>query len=166
METAILDIIRRAYQLEVDGYTFYSMTAERAPRPALQALFAQLAKDERQHQEYLREVAGHYREKGARAFDVTVPAKVPDLSAFSDAVFSEEVRKQADGAEFESAVLSIGMTVESNAIAHYGAAAKDASDERARAFYQFLAVWERQHLVALQNAYKAVRSDFWQKSGL
>ena len=164
MRSDILDIIRKAYQLEVDGYTFYSMTAERATRPAVQGLFARLAKDERQHQEYLREVAGHYRDKGASAFEV--PGTLPDLSAFTSAVFTDEVRKQADGAEFEAGVLSVGLTIESNAVAHYTAAARDADAEQVRAFYQFLAIWERQHLVALQNAYKAMRSDFWQKSGI
>jgi len=164
MASDILDILRRAYQLEVDSYTFYSMTAERAEKPAVQALFAQLAKDERQHQEYVREVAGHYREKGRTAFEI--PGVVPDPSAFTSAVFTDEVRRQAQGADFEAGVLSIGMTVESNTIAHYSDAASAATDEQVRAFYQFLAVWERQHLVALQNAYKAVRSDFWQKSGL
>ncbi len=164
MPSEILDIIRKAYQLEVDGATFYSMTADRAENPAIKALFTRLADDERQHQEYLREVADHYREQGAGAFDV--PGHIPDLSAFSNAVFTDEVRRQAEGAAFEAGVLSVGMMIESNAIAHYTDAAKAAADEKARAFYQFLAVWERQHLVALQNAYKAIRSDFWQKSGL
>jgi rubrerythrin len=164
MGTDILDIIRRAYQIEVDGYTFYSMAAEHTDKPAVQALFAQLAKDERQHQEYLREVAGNYRDKGGAVFEI--PVQAPDLSAFADPVFTEELRRQVGGAAFEAGVLSIGMTVESNAIGHYSDAAKEASDDRARAFYQFLAVWERQHLVALQNAYKAIRSDFWHKSGL
>ncbi len=164
MGSQIPDIIRRAYQLEVDGYTFYSMTAERATKPAIQALFGQLAKDERQHQEYLREVASHYRDDPAAAF--RVPGRVPDLSSFTDAVFTDEVRTQAEGADFEAGVLSVAMMIESNSIAHYGTAARDATSEQARAFYQFLSVWERQHLVALQNAYKAMRSDFWQKSGL
>jgi rubrerythrin len=164
MPTEILDIIRKAYQLEVDGHTFYAMTADRAEKPAIKALFGQLAQDERQHQDYLREVASHYREHSPSAFDV--PGSVPDLSGFSNAVFTEEVRRQAEGAAFEAAVLSVGMTIESNAIAHYTGAAGSALDEKIRAFYQFLAVWERQHLVALQNAYKAVRADFWRKSGL
>ncbi len=164
MATEVLDIIRRAYQLEVDGHTFYSMTADRAEKPAVKSLFARLAQDERQHQEYLREVAEHYREHDPSAFDVR--GHVPDMSAFSNAVFTDEVRQQAEGAEFEAGVLSVGMTIESNAIAHYTEASRGAPDDKARAFYQFLAVWERQHLVALQNAYKAMRSDFWQKSRL
>ncbi len=164
MGTDILDILRRAYQVEVDGYTFYSMTAERPGKPAVQRLFAQLAQDERQHQEYLHQVAAHYRDKGQAAFQV--PGSVPDRSEFTSAVFTDEVRKQAEGADFEAGVLSLGMTIEANSIALYTGAAKSAAEEQLRGFYQFLAIWERQHLIALQNAYKAVRSDFWQKSGL
>jgi rubrerythrin len=164
MGTDIPDILRRAYQVEVDGYTFYSMTAERATKPAVQRLFAQLAEDERQHQEYLHQVAGHYRDQGQAALQL--PGSVPDRSEFTSAVFTDEIRKQAEGADFEAGVLSIGMTIETNAIAVYTGAAKSAPEEQVRGFYQFLAIWERQHLIALQNAYKAIRSDFWQKSGL
>jgi rubrerythrin len=164
MGTDIVDILRRAYQVEVDGETFYSMTAERAARPAVQRLFVQLAQDERQHQDYLHQVASHYRDKGHAAFKV--PGSVPDRSEFTSAVFTDEVRQQAQGADFEAGVLSVGMTIETNAIAVYTDAAKTADNDHVRAFYQFLAIWERQHLIALQNAYKAVRSDFWQKSGL
>jgi rubrerythrin len=164
MATEVLDIIRKAYQLEVDGYTFYSMTAERATKPAVQTLFERLAKDERQHQDFLKDVAIHFGEQGPKAFEI--PGTVPDLSAFTNAVFTEEVREQAEGADFEAAVLSVGMMLESNSIAHYGSAAKAATEEQVHGFYQFLGFWERQHLIALQNAYNAVRSDFWKKSGL
>ena len=159
----ILDILNKAYQIELDGYTFYSMTAERAEKPAVRALFEKLAADEQQHQQYLREVASHLKEQDPAS--VKVPGPVPDLSSYSDVVFTDEVRQQAEGAEFEAGVLSVGLSIESNSIAHYTGAAKNAPDERLRGFYQFLAAWERQHLIALQNAYKAVRGDFWQKSG-
>jgi rubrerythrin len=164
MGTDMLDILRRAYQVEVDGQTFYSMTAERAGNPAVKRLFVQLAEDERQHQDYLHQVAAHYPDKGNAAFGVH--GRVPDRSEFTSAVFTDEVREQAQGADFEAGVLSVGMTIEANAISVYTGAAKSAGDEQARAFYQFLGIWERQHLIALQNAYKAIRSDFWQKSGL
>ncbi len=164
MGTDILEIIRRAYHIEVEGYTFYSMAAERAQKASVRTLFERLAQDERQHQEYLREVASSYRSKGVSAFDVET--RVPDWSEFSGPIFTARIREEAEGAEFETGVLSVGMSIESNSVAHYTDAARSSEDDKARAFYQFLAVWERQHLVALQNAYKAIRSDFWEKSGL
>ncbi len=60
----MLDILRKAYQIEVDGYTFYSMTADRAEKEAVRDLFAKLAADEVQHQAYLKSVRGPARPGG------------------------------------------------------------------------------------------------------
>ncbi len=159
----IIDILRKAYQIEVDGYTFYSMTADRADKPAVQELFGRLAQDEVQHQAFLRSVLKNYDEKGAAAFSMGII--VPDLRLFSEKVFTERFREQAEGAVFETAALSVGMTLEKNAVAHFSAASENAREAEVRSFYTFLADWEKQHLEALQALYDSIRSDFWEKSG-
>ena len=156
---AVLDILRKAYQIEVDGYTFYSMTAERATKPAVQELFAKLAADEVQHQAFLRSIVGNYDAKGAEAFRLNLHA--PSLRAFSDAVFTAKFREQAAGAEFEMGALSVGMTLEVNAIRYFTGAAAKAKEDEVREFYQFLANWEKQHHDALQHLYGSVREDFF-----
>jgi rubrerythrin len=160
---AILDIVGKAYQIETDGYTFYSMTAERATKPAVQELFAKLASDEVQHQAFLKSVAKNYDEQGTKAF--RFETKIPDARAVTSQIFTGRFREQAAGAQFEMAVLSIGMTLESNAITYFSAAAKQASDQEVREFYQFLANWEQQHYEALQNIFSIVRSDHMAESG-
>ena len=159
----ILDVLKKAYQIEVDGYTFYSMTADKADKPAVRDLFAKLASDEVQHQAYLRDVLKHYDEKGAGAF--SLHHRPPELSAFSRQVFSDQFRAQANGAAFETAVLSVGMTLESRAIAYFNGAAETATEQEVKDFYRFLADWEKQHLEALNNLYGMVRADFWEQSG-
>ncbi len=159
----ILDILRQAYQIEVDGYTFYSMTADRADKPAVQELFAKLAADEVQHQAFLKEIGREFDAKGAAAF--AIHRRTPDLRALSEQVFSERFREQARGATFAMAVLSVGMTLETRAIAYFSEAAKGASEREVREFYEFLADWERQHLDALQNLHGMVRADHWADSG-
>jgi rubrerythrin len=159
----ILDVLRKAYQIEVDGYTFYSMTADRAEKPAVRELFGKLAGDEVQHQAFLREVVKRYDEHGAAAF--SVHHRQPELRAFAQQVFSDQFRAQAHGAAFETAVLSVGMTLETRAIAYFTGAAEEANEKEVRDFYQFLADWEKQHLDALQNLYGMVRADFWAESG-
>ena len=148
----ILDILRKAYQIEVDGYTFYSMTAERADKPAVQDLFGKLAQDEVQHQAFLRSVLKNYHDKGVDAFAMGIV--LPDLRAFSDKVFTDRFREQAEGAAFEMAALSVGMTLEKNAVAYFSGAAKNAEEAEVRTFYQFLADWEQQHLNALAGAHR------------
>jgi rubrerythrin len=159
----ILEIVGKAYQIETDGYTFYSMTAERATKPAVQELFAKLASDEVQHQAFLKSVAKNYDEKGAAAF--RFDTKLPDASAVTSQIFTGRFREQAAGAQFELAVLSIGMTLESNAITYFTTAAKQATDKDVREFYQFLAGWEQQHYDSLQNIFSMVRSDHMADSG-
>lgn len=159
----ILDILKKAFQIEVDGYTFYAMTAERAAKPAVQELFAKLARDEVEHQRYLKGVMTNYDAEGLAAF--VVQRRPPELKAFSEAVFSEKFRQQAQGAMFEVGVLSVGMTLEHNAVTFFTRAAEGAQEREVRDFYLFLADWERQHFAALQQLYNSVRADFWEASG-
>lgn len=159
----IREILRKAYQIEVDGYTFYSMTAERASKPAVQELFDKLARDEVQHKAYLQSVIGSYEEKGVAAF--RLPHRDPDLKAFTSTIFTDEFKKQAHGADFELGVLSIGMTLETNAIQYFSGAAERTTEGEVREFYEFLADWEKEHLEALQRLYNGVRQDFWAEGG-
>ncbi len=159
----ILEIVQKAYQIEVDGYTFYSMTAERAQKPAVQELFAKLASDEVQHQAFLRSVAKNYAARGAGAF--ALETRVPDRGEMQSQVFTGRFREQASGAQFETAVLSIGMTLETNAMRYFTEAARQASEKEVTQFYQFLADWEKQHFDALKNLFDVVRADQMAASG-
>ncbi len=159
----ILGIIDKAYQIELDGYTFYSMTAERAQKPAVQELFAKLASDEVQHQAFLKSVAKNYSAKGTEAF--VVGAKMPDAGDIRSQVFTGRFREQAAGQEFEMGVLSIGMTLETNAMKYFTEAARQAAEKEVTQFYQFLADWEKQHFDALKNLFDLVRADQMAASG-
>ena len=159
----IREILRKAYQIEVDGYTFYSMAADRASKPAVQELFDKLARDEVQHKAYLQTVIGSYEEKGIAAFNVHL--RNPDLKTFTSTIFTDSFKEQAEGADFELGVLSIGMTLETNAIKYFSTAAENTSEREVREFYEFLADWERQHLETLQALYNGVRQDFWADGG-
>ncbi len=159
----ILDILRKAYQIEVDGYTFYSMAADKASKPAVQELFAKLARDEVEHQGYLRAVMRGFDATGLTAF--RLERRPPDLKAFSDTVFTQEFTRQAHGAAFEMGVLSIGMQLESRAVGFFTRAATEATDDEVRSFYRFLADWEQGHYDALQALYGGVRQDFWEEGG-
>ena len=159
----IIDTIKQAYQVEVDGYTFYSMTADRAEKPAVGELFTKLADDEALHESFLRDVLRFYDGAAVGAFPYL--RRAPEMRAFADQVFTERFREQADGAQFEMSVLSVGMTLESNAIACFSAAALKATEPEVRRFCQFLVEWEQQHLDALKALHATVRADFWDKSG-
>jgi rubrerythrin len=163
MHEDIREVLKKAYQIEVDGYTFYSMAADRAEKPAVQELFDKLAQDEVQHKAYIKSVMGSYEDKGVEAF--AIHRRDPDLKAFTDTIYTEAFKAQARDADFEMGVLSIGMTLETRAIQYFSGAAKSASEDEVRDFYQFLADWEKGHLEALQKLHTGVREDFWANGG-
>ena len=163
MHDDIREVLKKAYQIEVDGYTFYSMAADRADKPAVQELFDKLARDELQHKAYLQGVIGSYEDKGVEAF--TIQRRDPDLKTFTDTIYTDGFKAQARDADFEMGVLSIGMTLETRAIQYFSNAAKSASEDEVRDFYQFLADWEKEHLDALQKLHTGVREDYWADGG-
>jgi len=159
----VLEVLRRAYQIEVEGQTFYALCAHRAEKPAVRELFEKLAGDEVQHQVYLRQVLGSYAERGPAAFEVT--RRQPDLASIANRIFTERFRKEAQGATFEMAVLSIGMQLESAAMTHFNASAAAATEDEVSKFYEFLASWEKEHYDALAALSQTVRADFWDRAG-
>ncbi len=159
----IQDILRKAYQIEVDGYTFYSMTADQADKTSVQELFDKLARDETEHKAFLRDIMRGYEAKGAAAFNVE--RRDSGLKAFTATIFTDKFKKQAEGAAFEMGVLSVGMQLESNAIKYFSGAAQQAQEKEVKDFYSFLADWEKEHFEALQKLFDVIKSDFWHESG-
>lgn len=159
----ILEILKKAYQIEVDGYTFYSMTAEKTDKPAVKELFQKLADDEVQHQNFLRGVGKRFDKDGVSAF--AMKKKPAGMEAFTNAIFTNRFKEQARGAAFEMGVVSVGLTLETNAIALFSQASKTAGSDEVKGFYTFLADWEKQHFDALNALYNAIRQEFWGTGG-
>ena len=155
---AMREILHKAYQIEIDGYTFYTMAADKADKPTVQKLFARLAADESKHKAYLKNVMRNYEELGAGSF--FIDPKTPDLGEYSSQVFTDEFRREAQGADFELGVLSTGVMLETNAVELFSAMARDEKDPRVSGFFRFLADWEDQHLRTLQRLYESVKLDF------
>ena len=156
---AISDVLRKAFQVEVDGFTFYSMAVEHATKPAVRKLFERLAQDETEHKAYIMAVMKRYEEHGASSFQFD--RREPDLAEFSSQIFVESFKEQAQGDISELGALSIGVQLESNAVTFFETAAREASDPQIGGFYRFLADWEGSHLRTLQQLYDRIRIDPW-----
>jgi rubrerythrin len=156
---AISDILRKAFQVEVDGFTFYSMALESATKPAARKLFERLARDETEHKAYIMAVMKRYEEHGASSFQLD--PRDPDLGEFSSQIFTDSFREQAQGEVSEIGALSIGIQLETNAVTFFETAARQASDPQIGGFYRFLADWEGSHLRTLQQLHDSIRVDPW-----
>ena len=156
---AISDILRKAFQVEVDGHTFYSMAMEAATKPAARKLFERLARDETEHKAYIMAVMKRYEEHGASSFQFD--PRDPDMSEFSSKIFTESFKEQALGEVTEIGALSIGIQLETKAVALFETAAREASDPQIGGFYRFLADWEGSHLRTLQHLHDSIQVDPW-----
>ena len=156
---AVADILRKAFQVEVDGFTFYSMNAERANKPAVRKLYERLARDETEHQAYLRAVMRRYEDHGAQSFHID--RRDPDLGEFSSQIFTDSLKDQAHSDILEIGALSIGIQLESNAVEFFKTAARNTSDPQISGFYQFLADWEGMHLRILNQLFESLHEDVW-----
>jgi rubrerythrin len=156
---AISDILRKAFQVEVDGYTFYSMAVQSATKPAVKKLFERLARDETEHKAYIVSVMKRYEEHGASSFHFD--PHDPDLAEFSSQIFTDNFKEQVQGEVSEIGALSIGIQLETNAVTFFDTAAREASDPQIGGFYRFLADWEGSHLRTLQHLYDSIRVDLW-----
>lgn len=152
----VREILKKALQVEVDGHTFYSMAVQQATEPAIRDLYQRLARDEVEHQRYLRNVMRRFEEAGAESF--FIEPKDPALGEFSSQIFTDEFREQARKVITAPAVLSIGMQLESNAVSFFTAAAESNTNPQAIGFFRFLADWEGQHYRILQTLFQAVQS--------
>jgi rubrerythrin len=159
----ILSVLQKAYQIETDGYTFYSMIADRTDKDAVRDVFGKLARDEVQHKAFLKDIASKYEEKGAAAF--AVPRGDIATRTFVDQVLTARFKQQAKDATFEVSALSIGLTLETNAMALFNRQAEESTEREIRDFYRFLAEWERQHYEALQELFQDVRRELFSERG-
>jgi rubrerythrin len=160
---AISDILKRAFQVEVDGFTFYSMALESATKPAVRKLYERLARDETEHKAYIMAVMKRYEDHGARGFQFD--PRDPDLGEFSSEIFTDTFKEQARGEDSELGALSIGIQLESNAVTFFETAARNASDPQIGGFYRFLADWEGSHLRTLKHLYESIHVDPWPANG-
>ena len=154
-----LGVLRRGMSLERDGYSFYTLVAERASDDRGKAMFLDLAAQEVDH---LRLMLAEYRaiEEGrgwlpyeeAMKADFSLDPANPDLPGEEPPgtvpVFTLD-RKA--GLESDIAALEFGIETEKLSRDLYANAAKETDDHNAQEAYDFLAKQEEAHYRLLQN---------------
>ena len=74
---------------------------------------------------------------------------------------TREIKEKISAAGFEAAAISAGIAMEERAINLYSESAQSASDPEARAMYEWLATWEREHLNMLMDIDKSLLEKIW-----
>jgi len=159
----ILEGLRVAMMTESDGHSFYKMASltvqDDKGRETLQALAA----EEEKHFQWLKLQRETLVRTGELDADLVVPA--PDDVVKSRSVFSDDLRKRLEKAQFEMSVLSIGIQLELNSIKYYSELAENTKLDEAKAFFEKLVAWEKFHYETLCSQYDDLKQDYWAAAG-
>jgi rubrerythrin len=149
-----MDALELALKNETTERKFYLDNAARTNNPLGKAMFIQIADDELEHYERLKEIHKIWSEKGKwpEALTVTktkVRGILKDLKA-----------KPLEGAKADAGDLNAVQTAiefEANGAAFYAALRDQCSDPKERAFFNLLADIEHEHYVSLLDAEEFLR---------
>lgn len=157
-EYTTLDILKQAILLERRGKAFYENIAKKAENKAVQDVFDLLAKEEQKHIQTLSEQFKAYR-KDKKFISADLYEK--DTGSVASKVLTREIKEKISAAGFEAAAISAGIAMEERAIKLYSESAKNAPDIEAKALYEWLATWERDHLNLLLDIDKSLLEKIW-----
>ncbi len=160
-ETDLKAILRDAMEAERDGFTFYSMAAERSEDPGARETFARLADEERKHYEALQSGYKALAEGGTWEPSAELAAHGEPTSG---GIFSEDFVRRIGGKHLEMSALSIGILLEKNAYEFYSRQADAAEDAAVGAFFRELAEWENTHYRLLLRQDETLKEEYWNEN--
>jgi rubrerythrin len=166
-----LGVLRRAMQIERDGFKFYNQAAERAVGERGKKMFLGLAADEEKH---LRLLLIEYKaiESGkgwidptqALGQEIVVDPANPDLPGEeypeTSPIFAPD---REPSLESDISALEFGMETEKLSYDLYHKSAEEATDAAAKQAFELLAREENHHYEILQNSrnYLADNQTWW-----
>jgi rubrerythrin len=159
MSNTELTIIRQAIVKELEGYEFYKMVSER-PGNDLETkeVFKQLANEELKHVDYLKEMfvrVSSGKTESMKEIELDVPAPG-----------SEKWKKlKKDSGSIAVAAFGIGINMEKASIEYYTNAAAKTQIPSAKALFEKLANWEKNHLELFTDEYEDMLGEWWSEQG-
>ncbi|MBS3887474.1 MAG: ferritin family protein [Dethiobacter sp.] len=154
-----LKILQQAILNEVEGQQFYGLAAQRASDAAVQEAFSHLAREERQHEVWLRKMYEQVAANQATAFD-----ELEIIEALSPQIFRLE-NVGVESGSLEISVYKIGILLEMASGIFYKNAAEAATTPAVKKLLQQLSEWEEVHLKSLQKIYDVLQEEWWDKQG-
>jgi rubrerythrin len=160
---SISEALFQAIKAEGDGYHFYLMAARSTKDEQGREVFEMLAREELDHQRFLRTQHRSVLETGKP----DTQAKLGPRAALSgeSPIFSAALKERVKDAHFEMSALSIAIQLEQGAMEYYKRAAEQSVDATVKAFFEELAEWERGHYGALLQQQSLLKRDYWSSGG-
>ena len=145
-----IDALKVALENEQRERAFYLEHAGRTKNPLGQAMFEQIADDELEHYERLKEL--HEKWKKEERWPDTVTLTVSKSKARD--LFAQVVGKSSalsPGDDDDLKAIRVAIDFEAKGIQHYANLRDGTSDEKERVFFDLLSSMEREHYLSLKD---------------
>jgi rubrerythrin len=145
-----LNALEVALKNEIGEREFYLKNAERTKNPIGKAMFLQIADEELEHYERLKEL--HERWERNEKWPETVPLKVKDTivkDILKDSVKNLDKMPERDDDDLKA--IQIAIDFESKGTSHYAKLRDDVSDPKEKEFFGLLASIEHGHYLSLKD---------------
>jgi rubrerythrin len=156
----ILEGLRTAIEAELTGHEFYKNAAKSTTDPKGKQTFSEMAKEELNHFNYLRQQYKSILENGDYDFSKKLTKKGHKYA--DSPIFSEEIRRRIKDSHFEVSALSVGMKLELDAMNYYRSCAEKAENEKTRKLYKELADWEQDHYQSFKKQLEMLKEEYFQ----
>ena len=159
--SSAIDAVKTAIMTEMQGYELYKGAAERTKDPEARRMFQLLADEEQNHSRMLHEQFKSLMQSHV----VTAPPKVAEGEGFESRVADPKWRKSLRFGNMELSAVSIGSNLEARAIAFYQQCAKTTPDPEGRKVFEWLVLWEEDHLKWMQTLEDELKERYWADQG-
>jgi rubrerythrin len=151
--------LKEAIITEQTGVQFYTVAAANTTDAQGREVFGQLAREEAEHQQWLRRQYGHLVED--EPWETWKPVHHADLSG---SIFSAGLLARIGEAHWEMTALSVGLAVEEATVIRYRTLAQIADRPDVRQFFEELAKWEESHAEALSRQSNLLKESYWREA--
>lgn len=146
-----LDALDVALANEMREHEFYLKNAERTDNPAGKAMFRQIAAEELEHYERLKQLAEAWKRN--QKWPETVPLKVKETNV--SAILKDMVKsatRMTKGNIDDLEAVRTAIDFEANGAVFYARLRDDCTDPKEKTFFNLLADIEHEHFVSLKDA--------------
>lgn len=145
-----LDTLKVALGNEMREHEFYKKNAERTKNPVGKAMFEQIASEELEHYERLKQLHENWEKE--KKWPETVPLKVKDTpvrNVLKEA--AQKASKTAKGDADDLKAIQVAIEFEGKGAEYYAKLRDQVSDPNEKAFFNLLANIEHEHYVSLKD---------------
>lgn len=147
-----LNALEIALNNEMNEHRFYKNNAERTKNPVGRAMFTQIAGEELEHYERLKQLSEIWREN--KKWPETLPLKVKDTAVkavFLSATKAASGKPEAGGNQDELQAIRTAIEFEAKGTAFYAKLRDQSTDPKEKAFFGLMADIEHEHFASLKD---------------